>query len=326
MAQVLVTTIPFGTHNRKPLDLLDSLGVTYEINPLGRRLTVAELAELVGDAEVIIAGTEPITAEVMEAGRNLKLVARVGVGLDNVDLIAARERGLRVTYTPQAPAAAVAELTIGLFLSLLRGIHTANLSLHEGRWDRIMGRRLSEVTIGIIGTGRIGSQVLRGLTGFGCPRILVNDLNPRPDLVPELELEWVDKETIYKQADVISLHLPMTRETRNMIRRSHLLTMKKGALLVNTARGGIINEADLADVLESGHLGGAAIDVFANEPYAGPLADLDRTLLTCHMGSMSVDCRSRMEIEATEEVVRHYRAEPLNNLVPGEEYEEQERR
>ena len=139
MAQVLVTTIPFGTHNRKPLDLLGSLGVTYEINPLGRRLTGAELAELVGDAEVIIAGTEPITAEVMQAGRNLKLISRVGVGLDNVDLIAARERGLHVTYTPEAPAAAVAELTIGLFLSLLRGIHTANLSLHEGRWERIMG-------------------------------------------------------------------------------------------------------------------------------------------------------------------------------------------
>ena len=326
MAHVLITTIPFGTHNRMPLDLLDSLGVTYEVNPLGRRLTVTELAELVGDAEVIIAGTEPITAEVMEAGRNLKLISRVGVGLDNVDLIAARERGLRVTYTPEAPAAAVAELTIGLFLSLLRGIHTANMSLHEGRWDRVMGRRISEVTIGIIGTGRIGSRVLRGLTGFGCPRILVNDLDPRPDLVPGLELEWVDKETIYRQADVISLHLPMTRETRNMIRSSHLLTMKKGALLVNTARGGIINEADLAEVLESGHLGGAAIDVFANEPYAGPLADLDRALLTCHMGSMSVDCRSRMEIEATEEVVRHYRGEPLHNLVPGEEYEEQERR
>ena len=326
MAQVLVTTVPFGAHNRLPLDLLDSLGVSYEINPLGRRLTAPELADMVGDAEVIIAGTEPITSEVMDAGRNLRLISRVGIGLDSVDLIAARERGIGVSYTPEAPAPAVAELTIGLMLSLLRGIHTANLGLHGGTWERFMGRRIPEVTIGIIGTGRIGSRVLRRLAVFGSPRILVNDLDPRPNLVPELKLEWVGKETIYEEADLISLHLPMTAQTRNMIRREHLLSMKKDALLINTARGGIINETDLAAVLESGHLGGAAIDVFIDEPYTGPLACIDRALLTCHMGSMSVDCRSRMEIEATEEAVRLFRGVPLGCAVPIEEYQEQERR
>jgi len=324
MSQIFVTTVPFGAYSTVPFDLLDSLAVTHDLNPLGRRLTETELADMIGDAEVLIAGTEPITAEVMDAGRNLRLISRVGIGLDNVDLIAARERGITVSYTPEAPAPAVAEFTIGLMLALLRGTQTANLGLHSGAWARLMGRRISEVTIGVIGTGRIGSRVLGHLRAFGKPRVLVNDIYPRSSLTPELELEWVQKASIYEQADVISLHVPMTEQTRNMIKKGELLAMKEDALLINTARGGIINEADLAEVLHSGHLGGAAIDVFVDEPYAGPLAGIDRALLTCHMGSMSVDCRSRMEIEATEEVVRFFRGVPLEGVVPAEEYEAQE--
>ena len=324
MARVLITTVPFGAHNHLPVDLLESVGVEFEINPIGRRLTEEELAGLVADTEILIAGTEPITARVMDAAPGLKLISRVGIGLDNVDLLAARERGIAVSYTPEAPAPAVAELTIGLMLSLLRHTHVANLKMHQGEWHRHMGRRIPEVTIGIIGTGRIGSRVLRRLVPFGTPRILVNDLEPNPNLVPELKLEWVGKETIYHEADVISLHLPMTKQTRNMIRREQLMMMKPDALLINTSRGDIVNETDLHEVMSLGHLGGAAIDVFQEEPYSGPLKDIDRCLLTCHMGSMSVDCRSRMEVEATEEAVRYLRGLPLECSVPEDEYASQE--
>ncbi len=320
MARVLVTTVPFGAHNHLPLDLLDSIGADYEINPLGRRLKENELAEMASRTEILIAGTEPITAAVMDAAPGLRLVSRVGIGLDSVDLLAARERGIAVSYTPEAPAPAVAELTIGLMLALLRNTHVANLAMHRGEWNRQMGRRIPEVTIGVIGTGRIGGRVLRRLSAFGSPRLLVNDLSPNPQLVPNLKLEWVGKETIYQEADVITLHLPMTKQTRDMIRREHLLLMKPDALLINTSRGGIVNESDLVDVMSSGHLGGAAIDVFEDEPYTGPLAEIDRCILTCHMGSMSVDCRSRMEIEATEEAVRYLRGLPLESLVPEDEY------
>ena len=225
-----------------------------------------------------------------------------------------------MSYTPEAPAPAVAELAIGLMLTLLRHTHVANLSMHRGEWHRYMGRRIPEVTIGIIGTGRIGSRVLRRLVPFGSPRILVNDLEPKPNLVPELRLEWVGKDTIYREADVISLHLPMTEQTRNMIRREHLLQMKSDALLINTSRGGIVNETDLFNVMTEGHLGGAAIDVFTDEPYAGPLGQIERCMLTSHMGSMSVDCRTRMEIEATEEAVRFLRGLPMECTVPEDEY------
>jgi len=324
VARVLITTVPFGAHNRLPIDLLESVGVDFEINPLGRRLKADELASMVSDVEILIAGTEPITAAVMDAAPRLRLISRVGIGLDSVDLQAARERGIAVSYTPEAPAPAVAELTFGLMLTLLRHTHVANLGMHRGEWQRQMGRRIPEVTIGIIGTGRIGSRVLRRLVPFGTPRILVNDLDPQPNLVPELRLEWVGKDTIYREADVISLHLPMTKQTRNMIGREQLMMMKSDALLINTSRGGIVNEADLYDVLREGHLGGAAIDVFQEEPYAGPLGEIDRCVLTCHMGSMSVDCRSRMEIEATEEAVRYLRSLPLECAVPEDEYAAQE--
>ena len=324
MSKVLVTTVPFGDLNRLPIEKLEAAGIEYSINPIGRKLTENELADMVADYDVLIAGTEPITEYVMRRSSRLKLISRVGIGLDSVDLIAAKARGIQVSYTPEAPAPAVAELTIGLMLSLLRSIHSVNAKMHNGQWRRYFGRRISEVTIGIIGVGRIGRRVLRHLSCFHRPNILVND--PYPDFALEQmpNVKWVGKEEILQRADVITLHVPLTSQTRNMIRREHLLQMKSDALIINTSRGGIINENDLADVLNSGHLGGAAIDVFEQEPYIGPLTQIDRCLLTSHMGSMSIDCRARMEIEATDEAVRFLNNEPLRGLVPPEEYAAQE--
>jgi len=321
--RVLITTVPFAQNNRLPIDMLESANIDYVINPIGRKLKEDELADMVGDYDVLVAGTEPITEKVFARAKRLKLVSRVGIGLDSVDLLAAEKRGIHVSYTPDAPAPAVAELTIGLMFSLLRSIHLSNAQLHGGHWQRIFGRRIAEITVGIIGTGRIGGRVLRRISAFGSPRVLVNDINPNHKLVPELKLEWVGKDEIYRNADLISLHLPMTAQTKNMIRKEHLQQMKPDALIINTSRGGIINEQDLADVMSAGHLGGAAIDVFEHEPYTGPLAKIDRCLLTAHMGSMSVDCRTRMEIEATEEAVRFLTGKPLTSVVPPSEYEVQ---
>jgi D-3-phosphoglycerate dehydrogenase len=318
--RALITTVPFADTNRLPIELFESAGIDYEINPLGRRLKEEELADMAADFDILIAGTEPITERVMSRAPRLKLISRVGIGLDSVDLLAAERRGIKVSYTPDAPAPAVAELTIGLMLSLLRSVHVANLQMHAGKWHRQLGRRIAEVTVGIIGTGRIGARVLRRISAFGTPRVLVNDIAPNLKLVPELKLEWVGKEEIYREADLISLHVPLTAQTKNMIRDEQLMMMKPTALLINVARGGIVNEADLARVMRSGHLGGAAIDVFEHEPYTGELTGIERCLLTAHMGSMSVDCRSRMEIEATEEAVRFVTGQPLRGSVPPSEY------
>lgn len=321
MPKALITTVPFGEKNRLPIEQLEAAGIDYLINPIGRKLKEEELAEMVTDFDVLIAGTEPITDKVMARAQSLKLISRVGIGLDSVDLLAAERRGIQVSYTPDAPAPAVAELTIALMLSLLRSVHLVNAQMHLGEWQRHFGRRLSEVTVGIIGVGRIGGGVLHHLAGFGSPRILANDTETKSGATAGLAVEWVDKEEIYRQADVISLHVPLTGQTKNMICREQLLQMKKDAIIINTARGGIINEQDLADVLRSGHLSGAAMDVFNHEPYNGELTQIERCLLTSHMGSMSMDCRTRMEIEATEEAIRFLTGKPLQGKVPLEEYE-----
>lgn len=321
MAKALVTTVPFGDKNRRPLDLLKNAGIECLINPLNKKLTEDQLAELVGDFDVLIAGTEPITERVMERSSRLKFISRVGIGLDNVDLMAAKRRGIRVSYTPEAPAPAVAELTLGLMLTLLRSAHVSNAQMHRGQWQRILGRRLAESTVGIIGVGRVGAGVLRRMKGLGPSRIIVNDLAPKHELNGEFTLEWVSREQIYKEADIISLHVPLTRLTKDMVRREQLLSMKPDAVIINTSRGGIINESDLHDVMMEGHLSGAAIDVFEHEPYTGELAEIERCLLTAHMGSMSVDCRVRMEIEAVEEAVRFLSGRLLESEVPQAEYD-----
>jgi D-3-phosphoglycerate dehydrogenase / 2-oxoglutarate reductase len=319
--KALITTVPFAEKSLVPLELLKASGVDYLVNPIGRKLKEDELAEMVSDFDVLIAGTEPITDKVMSCASRLKMISRVGVGLDSVDLLAAERHDIKVSYTPDAPGPAVAELTLALMLSLLRFVHVSNAQLHRREWCRHFGRRISEVTIGIIGAGRIGRRVLTHLAGFGNPRILVNDINPDAKFTSELKFEWVGKEDIYRQADLISLHVPLTMHTKNMIRTEQLSIMKSDALLINTSRGGIINEKDLVEVLNSGHLAGAAIDVFQSEPYDGPLAEIERCLLTSHMGSMSIDCRTRMEIEATEEAVRYIDGRPLVGEVPRDEYD-----
>jgi D-3-phosphoglycerate dehydrogenase / 2-oxoglutarate reductase len=320
MSKVLITTVPFGDKNQLPLKMLDNSGIEYLINPLNKKLTESELTEMISDYDVIIAGTEQITAGVMNRATNLKMISRVGIGLDSVDLLAAEKKGIIVSYTPDAPAPAVSELTLGMMLTLLRSVHISNSKMHEGEWYRYFGKRLSEVVIGIIGAGRIGQGVLKHLQGFGSPRILVNDILVNDQISRDLNIEWTTKEEIYKQSDIVSLHLPLTGKTKNMIRKEHLLSMKSDAIIINTSRGGIINEEDLYNVMQSGHLSGAAIDVFNNEPYSGPLNKIERCLLTSHMGSMSIDCRTKMEIEATQEAIRFLTGESLESVVPEEEY------
>lgn len=319
--KVLVTTVPFATQNNLPLEMLRDAGAEVLINPLGRRLTSLELADLIPDVDIVIAGTEPINAMVLERANRLKLISRVGIGLDSVDLQAARQKGISVCYTPDAPAPAVAELTIGLMLNLLRGIHTSNDELHSGNWVRHFGRRIPDVTIGVIGVGRIGGRVIRRLTSFGSPRVLINDVRRDQQITDAIKLEWVDKETIFREADVITLHVPLTRATRNLVDERELSMMKEDALLINAARGGVVNEQALFNALQANKIGGAAVDVFEQEPYEGPLSTLPNCILTAHMGSMSTDCRVKMEIDATEDAVRFLGGLSLLRPVPESEFE-----
>ena len=316
--KVVVTTVPFGAHDQTPLDLAARAGIELAFNPLDRRLQASEVTKVIKGFPVVIAGTEPITAATMAACPELKAICRVGIGLDSVDLIAARRQGIAVSYTPDGPSAAVAELAIGLIIDLLRGVNPADRGLRQGEWERFTGRRIAESTVGVLGVGRIGRRLIRHLQGgFPGVRILANDIAPDRNL---MNVEWVEKEVIYRAADIVTVHLPLTAETRGLIGGRELAIMKPTAALVNTARGGIVNEDDLLRALTHGTIRAAAIDVYRDEPYKGALATLPNVVLTCHMGSMTVDCRAQMEIEATREAIRFLRGEPLCSPVPDEEY------
>lgn len=321
--KTLITTVPFGQLNSKPLELLRNNKINFTINPLGKKLSESDLVSIIDDYEILIAGTEPITSKVINTARKLKFISRVGIGLDNIDLQQCKMNNIEVSYTPNAPAPAVAELTIANILSTLRSTHISNLNLHNKKWQRYFGRDLNDTKVGVIGMGRIGTIVVDLLLSLGVNDILVNDIKQNNLLQKKYKnkILWTSKEYIYQNSDLISLHIPLTDLTNNLINLDIIKTMKKNVILINTSRGGIINEDDLFYALSNKLILSAAVDVFKKEPYSGNLSLLDNCLLTSHMGSMSTTCRSNMEIEATEEALRFIKNKPLKQLVPQYEYD-----
>lgn len=321
--KALVTTFPFAQTDSQPMEILRSAGIEVLVNPLGRKMTTVEVASLAHDVDIIVAGTEILDHQVMDQAKKLKLICRVGVGLDGLHLNDLRTRGIKVTYTAEAPAPAVAELTLGLMLAGLRRIPQADATMRQGQWQRFFGERLAESHVAIIGAGRIGGRVIQLLQSFAPRSVLVFDTDSNKLKALPSWAKAAAWEEIYEQADVISFHTPLNSKTRGMVKSAEIARMKRKPLLVNTARGGIIDEADLLQALQHGQIRGAAIDVFEQEPYTGPLAQALQCVVTSHMGSMSVDCRVRMEIEACEEAARFARGQTLLNEVPEDEYNNQ---
>jgi D-3-phosphoglycerate dehydrogenase len=313
--KVFVSTHPFSATSGEPMRLVKEHGLELRLNRFGRKITTDELAEEIGDAEVLVAGTEKITQKVFENAPNLKLISRVGIGLDGIDFDLCKKYGVRVAYTPDAPTMAVAELCVGLILDLARKISETNDNLkRRGIWKRHMGMLLYGKTVGIIGMGRIGKSLIHLLAPFNV-RFLVHDIEPDLAFARLYRAETVDKETLLRESDIVSINIPLTEATKDYITKKELRTMPSHALLVNTARGGIVNEADLYEALKEGVIAGAAIDVFEKEPYDGPLKELENCILTCHMGASTVDSRTDMEVQAVEEVIRFKNGLPLKNEV-----------
>ena len=313
--KILVSTFPFSSNSNEPLNILKSLNVDLIVNPLNKKLSSQELINLIYDVDILIAGTENITKEVIDSAPNLKLITRVGIGLDNLDIEYAKSKGIFITYTPDAPSPAVAELTLAFMLSCSRKIFFANKEMHQGNWNRYFGKRLSKMKIGLIGVGRIGTLVIKCLESFGLNEIYLNDIEEKK-IYSSIKINWVEKEFIYSNCDIISLHLPLTLKTKNLLNITELRKVKSDAIIINTSRGGIINEKDLFEFLLTNPTNQAAIDVFETEPYFGELIKLDNCILTSHMGSMSEDCRLLMEIEACNEVSHYMKGHSFNNLIP----------
>lgn len=306
--KILIATHPFGKTGKRPLELLEATGWEITRNPYGRRLKEAEVGELVGDVDAVIAGTEPYNAETLKTNKTLKVISRVGIGLDSVDLEACKKFNISVTYTPDAPSQAVAELTVGNIINLSRHILTSDHSVREGAWNRYMGLLLKEMTIGIVGIGRIGKRVCRLLHAFS-PKMLACDLEPDLEFGKEFGLKWVGKEELFSHSDLVTLHIPYNRQTHHYVDRNTISLMKTGSYLINSSRGAVVAEDALTDALLQKHLGGAALDVYEKEPYEGPLAKLHNVILTAHMGASARESRFLMELGAAQDCIRVLKGE-----------------
>ncbi len=297
---VLLSVSSFGAAGDGPLRLLEAAGVNVVPNPHGRKLTEDEVAELIAGVDGVIAGTEPLNAAVLERAAHLRVISRVGVGLENVDLNAALRMGIVVRNTPEALTDAVAELTLGGILSVIRQIGRMDRDMHAGAWERQMGGLLRGKTVGIVGLGRIGRRLAELLRPFEV-RLLASDRAPEAAVAEQLGVRYVELDELLRESDVVTLHLPGMEDS--LLGANEIARMKAGAILVNASRGGLVDEAALHAALADGRLAGAYLDTFASEPYDGPLRDLPTVLLTPHAGSYAAEARERMETEAAQNLL-----------------------
>lgn len=285
-SRILVTPTSYAKNDPTLRSKLEAEVSEVVYNTTGHPLSSSELMEMITGCNGYIAGLDDIDRNVIEAAHQLKVISRYGVGVDKVDLDAAKENGIVVTNTPGANSVSVAELTIGLIISLARMIPAASEATKTGEWPRMSGLTLAGKVIGLLGFGAIGKNVARRLQGFDC---MVIAYDPAYDSATgeDLGVQFRLRDEIISEADFLSLHIPLTSDTQGMVNTAFLRKMKPGAFLVNTSRGELIDEEGLLGALTSGQLRGAALDVFAQQPPGtdNPLLALPQVIATPHMGA-----------------------------------------
>jgi D-3-phosphoglycerate dehydrogenase len=295
--EIFISTTTFGEYDRSCIELCRAKGLKIIFNPYGRKVKPSEFLKLARNAIGVIAGTESIAQELLLKLSHLRVISRCGAGLDNIDLAAAERLGIKVFNTADAPTLAVAELTIGLILNLLRRVNQMDSAVRRGKWKKKMGNLLQDKKVGIIGFGRIGKKVAGLLKPFEC-KIAYCDPFIKKGLAG---IKKLTKNNLLRWADIVSVHV----SAKNRILDSkEFKLMKKGAWLINVSRGEVINETVLYKYLKRGYLSGAAIDVFEEEPYNGPLKRLDNVILTPHIGSYAKETRVKMEMQAVQNLLK----------------------
>lgn len=306
--------VTFGIFNKVPVERLEDAGCEVRLNPYGRPLTPAEIVEHAKDADVIILGNDRLDSATIGKLSNLKLVVRHGASLDNIDFSELGKRDITVANTPGANKEETADLTFALILDLARMVTQSINQLKGGVWNKIPGRTLYGKTIGIIGVGAIGMAVASRAMGFGMD-ILGNDIVQR-DEAARFGLLYTSLNELLSASDVVTIHVPLTSATKNLIGARELKRMKPGALLINTARAGVVREAALEKALMSGHLGGYAVDVYVKEP-PDPTSymSLPNVLTTPHIGSSTMEANLRMGDMAVDIILAFMNGAVLPNKV-----------
>ncbi len=290
-------------------------GIDVDVNT---GLSHEELKGIIGQYEgIAIRSATKVTGDIIDAADNLKVIGRAGIGLDNVDIQAASQRGIVVMNTPEGNTITAAEHTIAMIMSLTRNIPQATASLKAGKWEKkkYQGRELFNKTLGLIGAGHIGRIVAERARGMKM-KIIVYDPYIKPEAIERLDLEPVSLDELLKRADYLTIHTPKTEETANMINSGTIEKMKKGAMVINCARGGIVNEDDLCDALESGHLAGAAMDVFSTEPPGKiRLMKLPNFICTPHLGASTKEAQDNVAKDVAEQIVAYLLHGSVKNAV-----------
>lgn len=272
---------------------------------LKTKLEIQEGSPLGTDADaLIIRSRTKVTREVIDSAKNLKVIGRQGVGLDNIDLVAAKERGVMVVNTPEALTESVAELALGLMFSLARDIPRADKGMKEGAWlkGRLRQTELSGKILGILGLGKIGARLAEMCIGVGMP-VIYWSRTRKLNLEERLRLAYVGFNDLFKVSDILSVHLALTPDTEKMVGVKELSLMKGSALFINTARGAVVDEDALYDALKNNRLAGAGLDVFPEEPYKGKLAELPNVVLTPHVGSDTREAQLRSGTELAQKIM-----------------------
>lgn len=298
--KIAITTTSFAKFDDSPFRLLKDSGFHYETNSSGRKMEEKEILDLCKDCTGIIAGTETYSGDLLKKLKGLKVISRCGVGIDNIALETARELGILVVNTPSGPTEAVSELCVGLILNLLRNISAMDRDIRNGIWKKHMGNLLRGKKVGIIGFGKIGRMVAEMLSPFKV-ELAYNDLK-------DFDSHWTyrNKDELLSWADIVTLHCSGGC-VKKLIGEEEINRMKKGSFFVNLSRGEHVDEAALYHALKSGHLAGAAIDVFEKEPYLGNLKELSNVILTPHIGSYAKESRIMMEIESVNNLINALR-------------------
>jgi D-3-phosphoglycerate dehydrogenase len=308
--RVLIGSRSFGQVFPEHIRRLEEAGCDVIPNGVGRAYRANELQSALVGVDAIITGTDELTADVIHGADKLRVIAKHGIGLETIDLAAARAKRIVVSATPQASSDSVADLTLALLLAVARKLVPAHLSTVSGGWKAYTGTELRGKVLGIIGLGRIGQQVcLRG-QGFGM-HVVAHDPYAQQEFVAAHHVTLLPMAQLLATADVVTLHVAAEQVQCPLLGAAEMAAMKQGALLLNTARGALVDEIALAEALRSGHLGGAGIDAFENEPPTGsPLLALENVVLTPHIGGRTYDGLRRMGEQTIENVLRPLRGEP----------------
>ncbi|MBF0618896.1 MAG: hypothetical protein HQL19_01880 [Candidatus Omnitrophica bacterium] len=306
---VFIASSTFAREDKRPLDILTEQSFKVAHNLTGKRLEAAELIRQAAGADAVIAGLEIYDARVLEALPRLKCISRCGVGVDNIDLAAAKERGVRIYNTPDVVIQPVAEITLAMIFDLLRRLTFHTELMRCGKWERLMGMELKGSVVGVVGLGRIGRRVAELLRRLEAD-VWGYDIAPDHVWAKVMGVKIVTYDELLKGADILTLHLALDGANPFCLGAEAFGKMKAGALLVNVARGMLVDEIALASALSSGHIAAAALDVYAREPYQGPLCGLPNVVLTPHVGTLTQGARAAMEMAAAHNVRQFF----LNNV------------